>query len=440
MEPKSKIDNHITISFISLKQSCYIESTGSGNLLCQFLQRFKHSKNAEGFDYLVEAIQQNTSELKHQIHGFIDKHSSEFPALNGFKTFLKLLPENQYFLVVYGKVTDTSVTMKYFEFLTRYHNDRGMEQIIHEKTFDWGKTFEHYNMHTYGHQRRSIGGHLRKEDRVCRFCRTGNGIVNSFGVVVTFKYRSHAFSEALGNKKVINLDECDACNERFSSGIEPALINYLTVFRSLYGLKGKHGVKKLVGENFVLDPSNGFDIKYDGIIDSESKIDHIKTVLNLKETFIPQDLYRCLVKFVLSLVDEKDMIHFTKTLHWINGKFNAPILPKISFVQTASFYTEQPMLCYFQRKDESRLPYIIGEFHYADTVFIFIIPFCDNDLQDYISEIEYEAFWKDFNEVRLFHDWRTKDFGSMEPVMIAINLNINGINIGENTFVSYPED
>jgi hypothetical protein len=440
MDIKNEPSSSISISFISLKQSNYLKTTGSGYLLGQFLQQFDHSTNTEGFSYLIEGIQQNTPELKDRIHNFININSQVFPALNGFRTFLKLLPENHYFLIVNGKITDTASIMKYFEFLTKYHNERGMQQAIHEKAFDWEGTFEHYNMHTYGHQQRKTGGNTEKENRVCRFCFTINGGVNSNGSIVTFKNKSHAFSEALGNKMVVNLDECDACNDRFSRDIEPSLINYVTVFRSLYGLKGKGGTKKLIGENFVLDPKKGFDIKYDGIIDPETRLENIKTDLNVRESFIPQNIYRCLVKFVLSVIDEKDMIRFTKTLDWVNSKFDAQILPRISFVQAGSFYTEQPMLYFFQRKDESKLPYMIGEFHYADMVFVFIIPFCTDDEKAYTSASEYEAYWKEFNKVRLFHDWIMKDLSSTDPVKIVINVSIEGINLGENAFITYKDE
>lgn len=329
--------------------------------------------------------------------------------------------------------------MQYFGFLTKLHNERGLQQPIHEKTFEWGKTFEHYNLRTYGHQRRNIGKKSDKESRVCRFCGTANGQLNKFDSLVTFKNKSHAFSEGLGNKNVINLDECDTCNDRFSRVIEPSLINYVQVFRSLYGLKGKGGTKKLTGHNFVLDPEKGFDIQYDGIIDSETPIDNLKMDLHIKDTFIPQDVYRCLVKFILSVIDSEDCTKFKKTIDWVNGEFNATGLPKMSFVQHVSFYKEQPMLNYFQKKSESNLPHMIGEFHYADMVFVYIIPFCDQDTQDYTSSEQYDVYWKEFNQIRTFHDWRVNDFSSVEPVKMVINLKIEGINIGKNTFVSYKD-
>jgi 5-methylcytosine-specific restriction endonuclease McrA len=88
-----------------------------------------------------------------------------------------------------------------------------MQQSIDEKTFDYGNTFEHYNLRSYGHQRKRIGGNVKKEDRVCRYCGTVNSQLNYFGSIVRFRGTSHSFPEALGNKKVIDLDECDACDK-----------------------------------------------------------------------------------------------------------------------------------------------------------------------------------------------------------------------------------
>ena len=102
-------------------------------------------------------------------------------------------------------------------------------------------------MRNFGHQTRSVGAHVVKEKRICRFCNTVNGGTNPFGSVVTFRKRSHAYSEALGNKHMISKDECDACNQRFSVGCELSLINLLSPFRSIHGLKGKHEKKSLWG-------------------------------------------------------------------------------------------------------------------------------------------------------------------------------------------------
>lgn len=82
MENKSIKRTYTVLSFISLKQSCYIEVTGSEKLFGKFLLLFKHTTNVEGFDYLLEGIQQNTPSLKLNVNQFLDKYALKFPELN----------------------------------------------------------------------------------------------------------------------------------------------------------------------------------------------------------------------------------------------------------------------------------------------------------------------------------------------------------------------
>lgn len=437
METETSDDNKITITFVSLQQSCFIET--SKNIMLSFLPLFEHKRGVEGFDFLVEAIQCNSTDLRRRITVFIDFYTKYFPALNGLRTFLSLLPENHYFIILQGKLTDTATHLQYFTFLTRYHNERGMQQRVDERFFDWGETLKFYNMRNFGHQTRSVGAHVVKEKRICRFCNTVNGGTNAFGSVVTFLKRSHAYSEALGNKHVISKDECDACNQRFSVGCELSLINLLSPFRSIHGLKGKKGKKKLVGKNFSLDPEKGFDIKYDGTIDPTEKIERLEIQLELRETIVPHDVYRCLVKFVISTVDPTELKFLSKTIDWVNGNFDADKLPKVCILQAGNYYKEQPLLSHYLRKKEDSLPYMVGEFHYADIVYVFIVPFCLNDKVDFTDENRFNDYWQIFNSIRSNYQWSMKDFSGTRPINMQLNLSIEGMDFGENTFVELVE-
>ena len=51
-----------------------------------------------------------------------------------------------------------------------------------------------------------------KEDRKCRFC-------GKRPPEVSFRKIAHAIPEALGNKSIQSLYECDSCNEAFGNGI-----------------------------------------------------------------------------------------------------------------------------------------------------------------------------------------------------------------------------
>lgn len=62
--------------------------------------------------------------------------------------------------------------------------------------------------------------------------------------------KSHAISEALGNKRIISIEECDDCNNKFSMSIEPDIVKYFSLHRNYWSIKGKGGVKILEGTIF----------------------------------------------------------------------------------------------------------------------------------------------------------------------------------------------
>jgi hypothetical protein len=65
---------------------------------------------------------------------------------------------------------------------------------------------------------------------VCRYC----GCTDAS----RFRNVSHTFPEALGNKWIVSLDECDNCNKLFSV-YDDALSNSVSPFLTLGGVKGK---------------------------------------------------------------------------------------------------------------------------------------------------------------------------------------------------------
>ncbi len=422
--------NELVLSFISLKKSVILRCDGVPRVMLDFLSLFDQEADKEDCDYYPLTLQKNSDELRERMLTFLTKSVKPDSPLRGMINFLNELPLGHYFMIKFGECEDSQALIEDFKILTHHHIQNGVKIKHSINTFDWGDTLKYYDFKMFGHQRKSILSKQKKEDRVCRFCNTRSGAINEFGKYVAFKNRAHAFSEALGNKRVFSNDECDSCNDRFSTGIEVSLVNYLQLFRSLYKLKGKGGTKKVSGENFSLDPELGFNIKYDGKIDETTE--NIKTKLHMKEGFIPQDIYRCLVKFVLSVLDAEELQFIERTIDWVNSKFKADSLPYISIVQHSAFFSEDPMLVYYKRKSEDAGPYMLGEFHYADFVFVYIIPFCSLDKRSYIVDEEFQAFWNSFNQLRAFHDWKQELFVGMEKIKIVIDLKLNNLKVGQN--------
>lgn len=429
----------VFLSFLSLKQNCFIEGPRKSTLFLEFLSLFEMTTSPDGKKGTLQAVQKNTITLQENLGVFLSTYGQKVYNLFGIRDFLKLVPENHFFIITLGKVTDTAKLNEYLKFLSRFHKEKNISDVLDPEFFNFGEILEDYNMSFFGQHRKVVGGEDKKEARVCRFCDTKINENNGFGGKVTFRKKAHAISEALGNKNVITKDECDHCNERFSESIEPSLVAYFELFRSLYGLEGKNGKKKLKGKNFELDPIEGLKVQYDGIIDHENAPDRLEMELETNHPIIPQNIYRCLTKFFLSVLDRDELIHFKKTMAWVNGAFSAEDLPFLSCVQHSNFYKERPLLVVYSKKSNKEIPAFIGELHYADQVYAYIIPYCEKDKNPFLHKAGTHKFWKKFNKFRPLYPWKTSDLSAVTPFIIPIKLSITNMKIGENTFVSYQD-
>lgn len=82
-----------------------------------------------------------------------------------------------------------------------------------------------------GGTKRFLGNRTR-----CRYCGATDAI--AFGKATN----AHAFPAALGNRTLFSLDECKACNTKFSV-YEDALCKAVGPFLTLGGVRGRNGVR-----------------------------------------------------------------------------------------------------------------------------------------------------------------------------------------------------
>lgn len=241
-------------------------------------------------------------------------------------------------------------------------------------------------------------GVVDKFDRVCRFC-------NRSMPDVSFAHKSHAITEALGNKSLICREECDECNERFSRTIEPHITNMHSFLLSFYCVKGKNGVKKVKGRNFKLsiDKSNEtagdidtICIQYDGLINDS---DDIKSIINnitldtSSLTFIPQNVYKCFCKYVISVLDNKYLPNFQKTINWINEEPTRPIkLPPIYSYNNPDHLSGPTMLICIRKSDDYNSPYCIAVLTIVNKSYIYILPFSSQDKYRFVNPKKQDLF------------------------------------------------
>ncbi|WP_439695844.1 hypothetical protein ACFGVS_23715 [Mucilaginibacter sp. AW1-7] len=421
-------DRLFNLTFLTLQESIFLTISPNVYFLDGFTTLFATTNDNLEEQRILEPVQQCTEQFLLELQQFIVLNQKELPVLHQVEHFFRKLLPNSFFLIVFGQVTDTALYFQYYHHLRRLHIREGLPVNHAPGELDFGPIPLIYNMHLFGHQRRKIGtGSIDK--RICRFCAETLGNTNRYGSKVTFRNKAHAYSEALGNKSVVLTEECDACNDRFSITIEPAVITFFSVFRAIYGLKGKDSYKKLRGENFELSADNELiKIIYDGEFNDSGKNGlpfNEPVELRLKEGFVPQDVYRCLCKFVLSVVPQMQLRHFSRTLDWINGDFNAEKLPLIALLQDNSFFKERSGLFYYQRKiKDKRFPYLVGEFHYAHIVMVFVIPFSGKDEIDFSDQTAHQGFWKIFNQFRKDKEWMFFEFDEIIVKDMVINFSI----------------
>ncbi|WP_026968203.1 HNH endonuclease [Algoriphagus terrigena] len=434
------IRSHI-FSFISLKESYVLKWNGDFDLLGEFLTIFKYEYLHESRSIRIDPVQINSRELFENFIEFVNANADRIPKeINFFQRFLKSLPKNHFFFVVFGTIDSTERLMQYFDSLREIHDKNGIpvNKVAHSK--DALALLKKYDLSFYGHQRRLVGYEgSHKMDRVCRFCGGQNGQFDATGGLVSFRNKAHVIPESLGNKKLVSIDECDNCNSKFGRGIEQSLLEYFSVFRALNEIKGKGGKKKLVGKDFVFHPEKGFEIKYPGNIDENTQSLNLK--LKTNSSFIPQDVYRSLVKMIINVLDNPELASVQRTIDWVNGNFSAGLLPNIMIAQSHDFYVNDPMLVTYRRRiNEHAFPHVVGEFRFTDISLCFVVPFSDNDRRTFIRNSDFKKFWNDFEECRSKTSWMETSFSSKSPRRTVINFKLEGLKFGENFFHMKSKD
>lgn len=258
-----------------------------------------------------------------------------------------------------------------------------------------------YEIRTLGKEIYKVGSET--DDRVCRFC----GRTKATGA--TFDHKSHAISEALGNKKLLCNEECDDCNKRLASIEDSLSVAYLEIRRSLCEIKGKNGVNSVTGQNFIKDAkTHQIVIKEKPNI--EDKSDKILIRLEGKEVFTFQNLYKALTKVVIDLVDTEEVGHFRNTIDWINGKLAATEFPPIKQMYCDTIFA-QPIIEIFIRRNKNDInkgPYCFANLFVCDMAFQFVMPFVDVDKGKMKTANHIKPFERKIGATLAIYNWKSE--------------------------------
>jgi len=332
------------------------------SFLSTFQSMFRQKNNK------IHLTQIADNEFKRRLTTFVDYYKNNYRLAPLFK-FLNSIPENEYFFVLPIQIDGNNLTHIlecYKEICKKNHYKVAYspnESLLNS-----------YLPFIFGKDRCYIG-ERDKEKRICRFC--GKSYPQ-----VTFKKVAHAFSENLGNKKVINCEECDSCNMSFSK-MEQSFSNLLAINLILFQIKGKEGFRDYKGQSINIDNSN-VGVGRITLMPNEKTPEYWnESFINLKIDdfkYIPRLAYKCLVKFALSVVEKNYLSSLSKTIEWVCSDCYSAQLPPL-WIATTESLNEEPILIIFYRKiEEDKLPRIFVKFHTTNMSFLYLIPLMDETI------------------------------------------------------------
>lgn len=367
---------------------------------------------------VVECYQRNTVELRKQIDLFNEKYKSLMPALNAVPSFFRKLKEDEHFFFLPGNAAEAVDSFKLSNMLRAAEEGKEFEVVESQMTELFGELRKLYQIKVYGDDRITIG-EQDKSKRVCRFCQ--KGIPD-----VSFASKAHAISEALGNKTIVLLEECDSCNSHFSKTIEPDLVECLSLFRTVYDIKGKGGSKAFTGHNFKLKKEEELTLS---VYNEDDRPEEFKLPYIVKlevEAVTLQNIYKCFCKFFLSVIDSEYLQDFDKTIEWINGTREINKLPKIAEMISYHAFTTQPkIITYIRKSNDDQVPFAVGEFQFTCKIFVFIVPLARKDNREFIDQNNYDKFWQTFKHYNKTVGWKFLDYSNSQAKPLTISLNFN---------------
>lgn len=416
----------------------------------------------------ISCRQTSSAALRKRIETFVEIYKGADPKINKIKSFVEKIPDGEHFFYMpcKSKLTNQEKVLMTVELMAADAGQNVDKALI---AFDknMGYFFEHYELDGKIPEKKTWIGERSKKKRICRFCKNTRVHPQSDPTQeakTTFKQEAHAISEALGNKTLILHEECDACNKYFSETCERHIYTYLRCLGTFFKVKNKDNkVSSIKGENFQitylskdrkekilaavnapstdasetigLDPHElsrqilalDFAISYTLPEGEEAPQDRPPTSIPLKfkEKLSPQEVYKALVKFALSVIETENLAGFEKALEWVSGSRKVTALPKIAILRSyASFSKAAELIIYRRISNDKTLPLAIGELQFTFQKMIFIIPSFDEAEASFITDEEFKHYW-DFCLFNAVQGWSFQDFSDPEEKEFIFNMNLS---------------
>ncbi len=372
---------------------------------------------ANGTDVNIDAVQVASGELKTAISDIVTKHAAAVPPLNKLRQIVGSLQDGEYFLLLPAQPSTTIDKLKVERFLHRLNHPDDQTNDDEDELFS--ALLASYDISHPRTNRRTLVG-ANQSTRCCRFCdrTTETG--------ATFKKAAHVIPTALGNDHLKSAQECDDCNEYFGQNTEPSLIAMLDVQRVFLGTQGRgknDGRPKLRFTEGALS-HDGTKVNIESYSVAVDEAGTFTVDLGKGASLTPSAVYRALVKMVLSVADEGQLPFLKETIEWVRK--NAHAERPLPMVATATiFLPPEPsaqLTIYTRRQPHPRLPHIVGEFRLGCYMYVFAVPFSQQDCWDLIGFFDDADFRSTFKHYMATAQWAHQDLNRQTKVAMAPKL------------------
>ena len=416
---------NFSLNFFSLKAQHVLELKGTVEDIAlvagQFASGLDCTIDSENKRIELSRVQKKTNQLVENVAFFVSQYKELAPQVNKLNTFIKKLDDNEIFYV-FPYVSLSQIDG--IRINNELHSDNDpsidLEKSNNRVNELFGDLLENYKMVARSTDKKNSVGEGLVNKRVCRFCK------KSKKKGARFSSQAHAISEALGNKTIILNEECDECNSKFEKNIEKDAITYLGIYKTFFGIKNKYNkVPKIKGKNFEYGKAEDGSIYLKYHKKESEKIDSPEYIFPLEfyEKITKQNIYKALCKFALGVIDSEDIPKFDQTMKWLNSECGDIKLPKIAILHDYSFFHEHPQMnVYLRESSETHIPFAVGEFQFTCFKFVFVIPLFEGSKNDFVSEEEYDTFFKSFKHFSSVSGWKFEDFSDSENRELVYNV------------------
>lgn len=241
-----------------------------------------------------------------------------------------------------------------------------------------------------------------KANKVCRFCGRKEGEVK-------FLEDAHALSNMIGNNRIFSYYECDECNTALFSVFESNFAEYMKLRHTLSQTHGKRGVPsyKPNSQSFSrIDVKGSFTtkLKEDEEPIAEVDFDHNLIHYHGKRTYVPQLVYKCLLKMALTIIPETELPNVRNAMDFLMGRKKYKCKLPVIYRQYSGRQPFGKPICFlYKRKDDRTIkfvPQFLFLLAYSNFVFEMFIPFCDADkfLQGNDMQLIFAPTTEDLNQ------------------------------------------